>query len=126
MKVLKFLVVLPVGSFPTNVADVKKIKVKPAGYANWAGLTKFYDNLPSLTRQKIENSKKPATGKAAENSKRGERRAVDVKDWFKTLSGNRTDSINLTKGKGSGIASKGKDDRQKRMVMITFLCEKEV
>jgi len=32
----------------------------------------------------------------------------------------------LTKGKGSGIASKGKDDPKKRMVMITLLCEKEV
>jgi hypothetical protein len=32
----------------------------------------------------------------------------------------------LTKGKGSGIASKGKDDPKKRMVIITLLCEKEV
>jgi len=32
----------------------------------------------------------------------------------------------LTKGKGSGIASKGKDDPKKRMVTITLLCEKEV
>ena len=32
----------------------------------------------------------------------------------------------ITKGKGSGIASKGKDDPKKRMVTITLLCEKEV
>jgi hypothetical protein len=42
--------------------------------------------------------------------------------WFKTWSGNRSDSIYLAKGKGSGTASKGKDDPTKRMVMITLLC----
>ena len=37
-KVVKFPAILNVGSFPTNVFEVKKIKVKPAGYTDWAGL----------------------------------------------------------------------------------------
>jgi outer membrane protein OmpA-like peptidoglycan-associated protein len=137
-KVLKFPAVLAVGSFPTNLFEVKKIKVKPAGYADWVGLKKFYDDLPPLTRQKIENGEKPGdrtieilgfaddTGNAADNAKLGEKRAIDVMGWFKTFSGSRSESIYLTKGKGSGIASKGKDDPKKRMVMITLLAEKEV
>ena len=137
-KVVKFPAILNVGSFPTNVFEVKKIKVKPAGYTDWAGLKKFYDELPPLTRKKIENSEKPGdtpteilgfaddTGNAADNSKLGEKRAIDVMSWFKTWSGSRSESIYLTKGKGSGTASKGKDDPKKRMVMITLLCEKEV
>ena len=137
-KVVKFPAVLAVGSFPTNVFEVKKIKVKPPNYADWAGLKKFYDQLPPLTRQKIENGEKPGdraieilgfaddTGNAADNAKLGEKRAIDVLGWFQTWSGRRSDSIYLTKGKGSGTASKGKDDPKKRMVMITVLCEKEV
>ena len=137
-KVVKFPAMLNVGSFPTNVFEVKKIKAKPAGYADWAGLKKFYDDLPPLTRQKIENGEKPGdkkieilgfaddTGNAADNSKLGEKRAMDVMGWFKTWSGNRSDSIYLTKGQGSGTASKGKEDPKKRWVMITLLCEKEV
>lgn len=135
--VVKFLVGQPVGSFPTNVFEVKKIKVKPAGYADWVGLKKFYDDLPPLTRQKIENGEKPGdqkieifgfaddTGNAADNAKLGEKRAMDVMGWFKTWSGSRSDSIYLTKGKGSGTASKGKDDPKKRMVMITIMGETE-
>jgi outer membrane protein OmpA-like peptidoglycan-associated protein len=136
-KVVKFPAILNVGSFPTNVFEVKKIKVKPAGYTDWAGLKKFYDDLPSLTRQKIENGEKPGdqkieilgfaddTGNAADNSKLGEKRAADVMGWFKTWSGSRSESIYLTKGVGSGTASKGKDDPKKRWVMISLVCEKE-
>jgi outer membrane protein OmpA-like peptidoglycan-associated protein len=137
-KVVTFPAMLIVGAFPTNVFDVKKIKQKPPGYADWAGLKKFYDNLPALTREKIENGEKPGdkrieilgfaddTGNAADNSKLGEKRASDVMGWFKTFSGNRSDAIYLTKGKGSGIAGKGKEDPKKRMAIITVLCEKEV
>jgi hypothetical protein len=39
---------------------------------------------------------------------------------------NKSATIFLTKGEGSGIASKGKDDPRKRTVMITVMCEKEV
>ena len=135
--VVKLLRTQLIGSFPTNVSEVKKIKAKPAGYADWAGFKKFYDDLPPLTRQKIENGEKPGdqkveilgyaddTGNAADNAKLGEKRATDVMGWFKTWSGNRSDSIYLTKGKGSGIASKGKDDPKKRMVMVTLMTEIE-
>jgi outer membrane protein OmpA-like peptidoglycan-associated protein len=136
-KVVKFPLLLNVGSFPTNVFEVKKIKTKPAGYADWAGLKKFYDELPGPTRQKIEEGEKPGgqkieilgyaddTGNAADNSKLGEKRAKDVMGWFQTWSGNRSDAIYLTKGVGSGTASKGKDDPKKRWVMISLVGEKE-
>ena len=136
-KVVKFPLLLNVGSFPTNVFEVKKIKMKPAGYNDWAGLKKFYDDLPALTKQRIQEGEKPGgqkieilgfaddTGNAADNSKLGEKRAKDVMDWFKTWSGNRSDAIYLTKGEGSGTASKGKDDPKKRWVMISLIGEKE-
>ena len=65
------------------------------------------------------------TGNAADNAKLGEKRAMDVMGWFKTWSGSRFDAIYLTKGKGSGTASKGKDDPKKRMVLITVMGETE-
>ena len=136
-RVLVYPKTLAVGSFPTDIAEVKKIKVKPAGYADWAGLRKFYDDLPALTRQRIENGEKPGgkaieivgcaddTGNAADNSKLGEKRAKDVMNWFKTWSGNKSESIYLTKGKGSGTASKGKPDPRQRMVSVLVFCEEE-
>jgi hypothetical protein len=58
-KVVKFPAILNVGSFPTNVFEVKKIKSRPSGYSDWTGLKKFYDSLPPLTQKRIENGEKP-------------------------------------------------------------------
>jgi hypothetical protein len=136
-KIITYPKVLTIGSFPLNVSEVKKIKEKPSGYADWSGLRKFYDDLPALTKQKIENGEKPGgkpievvgladdSGNAADNSKLGEKRAEDVVDWLKTWSGNRSGSIYLAKGKGSGTTGKGKPDPKKRMATLLIICEEE-